>query len=253
MLAHHLMDHPIDMCYDESRRLLHLAMTNGTVATLTVYRDEEVSGWTQQQTDGHVLAITNVGEDVFLLVEREGTVFIEVFDETLNVDCGLAGTSVTPKQEWSGASHLEGRRVKVLADGAVVGDKDVQGGIVRLDEPALSVQLGLPFTHTIQPLPPAAVSLSGSSGGRFRPISLTLRVLDTKALYLDSGRGLMYVPFRRFSEGLLGAPLEAYSGDVTVRTLGWRDTGIDPIWRIEQDVPLPFTLLSVSMEISVSG
>lgn len=253
MLAHHLMDHPIDMCYDESRRLLHLVMSNGTVATLTVYRDEEVSGWTQQQTDGQVLAITNVGEDVYLLVEREGTVFIEVFDETLYVDCGLAGTSAIPKLEWSGASHLEGRSVKVLADGAVVGDRDVQGGAIRLDEPALSVQLGLPFTHTIEPLPPAAVSLSSSSGGRFRPISLTLRVLDTKALYLDSGRGLMYVPFRRFSEGLLEAPLEAYSGDVTVRMLGWRDTGIDPIWRIEQDVPLPFTLLSVSMEISISG
>lgn len=253
MLAHHLIDRPIDMCYDESRRLLHLVMANGSISTLTVYRDEEVSGWTQQNTSGRILAIAGVGETTYLLVEREGAVFIEAFDETLYVDSGLAGTAATPKLEWSGADHLEGRTVKVLADGAVAGEKEVQGGTVVLQEPAFSVQLGLPFTHTIEPLPPPAFGVSGGAGGRFRPISLTLRVLDTKALYLDTGRGLMFVPFRRFGNGYLDAPPEPYSGDVTVRTLGWRDPGIAPIWRIEQDTPLPFTLLSVSTEISVTS
>ncbi len=253
MLAHHLIDRPVDMSYDESRRLLHLVMTDGSMATLTVYRDEEVSGWTQQRTDGRILAVANVGEATWLLIEREGTVFIEVFDETLYVDCGLAGTATMPKIVWSGAEHLEGRTVKMLADGAVVSDREVQGGSVVLDDPALSVQLGLPFTLEIEPLPPAAQGLSGGAGGRFRPISLTLRVLETKALYLDSGRGLMFVPFRRFGENCLDMPPQAYSGDVTVRTLGWRDSGIDPLWRVEQNTPLPLTLLSVSTELSVTG
>ena len=29
--------------------------------------------------------------------------------------------------------------------------------------------------------------------------------------------------------------------------------GTEPLWRIEQDTPLPFTLLSVSTEINING
>lgn len=253
MLAHHLIDRPADMAYDDARRLLHVVMAGGTMATLTVYRDEEVSGWTQQSTDGRMLAVASVGEDTCVMVERDGSVFIEAFDATLHIDCGLAGTAVTAKAEWSGADHLEGRTVKVVADGAVVGDHTVEGGAITLVHPANSVELGLPFTHVIEPLPPSLQNLAGSQGSRLRPVSLTLRVWETKALYLDSGRGLVFVPFARFGESSFDAPPQPYSGDVTVRTLGWRDAGIEPLWRIEQDAPLAFTLLSASTEISVAG
>jgi hypothetical protein len=96
-------------------------------------------------------------------------------------------------------------------------------------------------------------AIAGGQGGKLRPISITLRVWETSALYLDTGRGLVQVPFKRFGDSILDTPPRPFSGDVTVRTLGWRDTGIAPLWRIEQDVPLPFTLLSVSTELSVTG
>ncbi|MFO1145638.1 MAG: hypothetical protein U1E33_03345 [Rhodospirillales bacterium] len=253
MLAHHLIERPVDMAYDDARRLLHVVMANGTIATLTVYRDEEVSGWTQQSTDGHILAVASVGEDTYVMVEREGSIFIEAFDTTLHVDCGLAGQAETAKTEWSGANHLEGRTVKVVADGALVGDKTVEGGAITLDHAANSVELGLPFTHIVEPLPPSLQNLAGSQGSRLRPVSLTLRVWETKALHLDSGRGLVFVPFARVGESTFDAPPQAYSGDVMVRALGWREVGIEPLWRIEQDAPLAFTLLSASTEISVAG
>jgi hypothetical protein len=252
-LAHHLIDRPVDMTYDEPRRLLHLVMADGTMATLTVYRDEEVSGWTQQSTDGQILAAANAGEATWLLVNRGGTVFLEVFDEALHVDSGLTDSVEAAKTGWHGWGHLEGRTVQVVADGAAVGDVVVEGGTVVLAYPARSVEIGLAFTHVIEPLPPAAPGLSGGQGGRLRPISLTLRVLDTKALFLDSGRGSVFVPFKRFGESILDAPPEPYSGDVTVRTLGWRDAGIQPLWMIRQNAPLSFTLLSVSTELSVTG
>jgi len=252
VLAHHLIERPVDMCYDDARRLLHLVMANGTIATLTVFRDENVSGWTLQQTDGRFLAAASVGEATYLLVEREGGVFIEVFDETLHVDCGLSGTTETPRQEWSGADHIEGRTVKCVADGAVVDDAVVTGGSVMLHQPASAVQLGLGFTHIIEPLPPSAEGLVGGQGGKLRPITLTLRVWETSALYFDSGRGLASVPFRRFGDSILDAPPQPFSGDVTVRTFGWREAGIAPLWRIEQDTPLPFTLLSVTTVLSVT-
>ena len=253
LLAHHVIQRPVAMSFDESRRLLHVVMGDGSMASLTVYRDEEVSGWTVQTTDGAIRSVANVGELTYVLVERLGAMFIEVLDETLQLDCALSGTSTFPKQEWSGAGHLEGRVVGIVADGVVVDDAVVQGGSVILGQPASSVQIGLRYTHLIEPLPPSIGGAAGGQGGRIRPISITLRVWQTGALYLDTGRGLVHIPFKRFGESILDAPQHPFSGDVTVRTLGWRDTGIEPLWRIEQDVPLPFTLLSVSSELSATG
>ena len=253
MLSHHLIARPVEMSYDESRRLLHVVMTDGTMATLTAYREEQVSGWTLQETNGAILSVATVGDSTYALVERAGGIFIEMLDATLQADCALAGTSETPKQEWSGAGHLEGMVVKVVADGAVCPDAVVEGGSITLDQPATSVQMGLPFTHVIEPLPPSMQATAAGQCSKLRPISITLRLLETSALYLDAGRGLVQVPFERFGDSILDTPPTPFSGDVTVRALGWRDTGIAPLWRIEQDVPLPLTLLSVSTEMSITG
>ena len=206
MLSHHLIARPVEMSYDESRRLLHVVMTDGTMATLTAYREEQVSGWTLQETNGAIRSVATVGESTYALVERQGGAFIEVLDEALQVDCALAGTSETPKQEWSGAGHLEGMVVKVVADGAVCPDAVVEGGSITLERPATSVQMGLPFTHVIEPLPPSMQATAAGQCRKLRPISITLRLLQTSALYLDTGRGVVQVPFERFGDSILDTP-----------------------------------------------
>ncbi|QLH40560.1 MAG: hypothetical protein HWD60_18730 [Defluviicoccus sp.] len=253
MLSHHLIERPREMAYDEPNRLLHVVMVNGTMATLTAFRDEEVSGWTLQQTQGSFLSVAAVGDVVYVLVERDSGILIEAFDDTLQVDAGLAGSASTPRLEWSGAGYLEGLTVKVVADGAVCSDAVVEGGSITLAEPASSVQMGLPFTHIVEPLPPSDPGTGRWSGVRLRPIVFTFRLWQTSALYLDTGRGLVFVPFRRFGDNLLDIPPQPFSGDVTVHALGWREGGITPLWRIEQDTPLPFTLLAVGTELSVSA
>ena len=72
-------------------------------------------------------------------------------------------------------------------------------------------------------------------------------------MQLDVGGGLHNVSFKRFGQGVLDQPTAPFTGDKTVRSYGWRQGGIAPLWRIEQDTPLPFTLLSVASEISVNG
>ncbi len=254
LLAHHLMQRPVAMSFDESRRLLHVVMSDGTMASLTVYRDEEVSGWTVQTTDGAIRSVANVGELTYVLVERLGAMFIEVLDETLQLDCALSGTVHVPEAGVvrSGSSGGSRRRYRRRWGG-----RRRCGGAGRIGYPRPAGQL--------RPDRPARTRTSssrcrrrsagpaGGQGGRIRPISITLRVWQTGALYLDTGRGLVHIPFKRFGESILDAPQHPFSGDVTVRTLGWRDTGIEPLWRIEQDVPLPFTLLSVSSELSATG
>ncbi|MBK8174232.1 MAG: hypothetical protein IPK66_02765 [Rhodospirillales bacterium] len=252
MLAHHLVDRPVDMAYDLARRLLHIVMTNGSMATLTAYRDEEVSAWTLQQTVGRFLSVATVGETTYVLVERDAGISIEAFDDTLQVDCGLSGTAAAAKTVWTGAGHLEGQVVAVVADGAVLPDLIVESGAVTLPEPAKAVQIGLAFTHIVEPLPPATQTIANGQWSRLRPVSLTFRVWETSALYLDTGQGAVHVPFRRFGANILDTPPPPFSGDVSIRTLGWREGGLQPLWRIEQNTPLPFSLLSVSTELGVN-
>jgi hypothetical protein len=252
LLAHHLFAHPVDMDFDRSGRLLHVVMGNGTLATLTVYRDEDVSAWTLQETDGFFRSVATVGDQTYLLVERLGGFLIEVLDPALQVDSGLNGSADTPRIEWSGLGHLEGRVVKVVADGAVHADCTVSGGAITLSEPAFSVQTGLGFRHLIEPLPIAPSGVASGLGRKLRPISITFRVYATAALSFDTGKEIIEVPFRHIGDEILDAAPPLFSGDKTIRTLGWIADGAGPLWRIEQDTPLPFTLLSVSTELSVN-
>ena len=253
-IAQHLVVAPVDQDFDTSERLFFMVLENGDLATVTIFRAEEVTAWSLQQTAGAFRSVALVGNAPYFLVSRSGGVFIEILTAGLNVDAGLIGTSATPKSTWTGLDHLEGETVTILADGAKRADETVTAGAITLDEPASDVQIGLAYTHTIEPLPPSIqTARGGSQGGKIRPVAITLRLQDTAALRLDTGRGFTNVPFKAFGNAVLDSPPPSFTGDKTVRALGWRKDGTEPLWRIEQDTPLPFTLLSVTTEISING
>lgn len=253
-VAEHLIRDPVDQDFDARHRNLHLAMSDGTLGTLTIYRAEEITGWTLCDTQGMFLSVCAVGDRVYLLTERMNGHYLEYFDDELQVDCGLRLSSPTPKTVWSGLSHLEGLTVKVVADGSVLGEGTVTEGEITLNVEATEIRVGLGYAHTIEPLPPAINGTQGSNqGGRLRLVAATFRLKDASSLRLDTGRGFVEVPFREFGNDLLDAPPVVFSGDRTVRAFGWRRDGTQPLWRIEQDDPLPFTLLSVTEEVSVNG
>lgn len=254
MLARHMVNTPIDQDYDKNRRHLHVVMGDGAMATLTLFRREKVTAWSRQVTAGSFKSVALVDTSAYVVVERDGSYFIEVLDDAYNVDAGLKGTDSTPKNTWSGLDHLEGKTVMVVGDGSPMGAYVVSGGALTLSESVSHVEIGLAYTHIIEPLPPTvSSSKAGTQGGHVRPIQFTFRVRDTSVMQLDVGGGLHDVSFKRFGQGVLDQPTAPFTGDKTVRSYGWRQGGIAPLWRIEQDTPLPFTLLSVASEISVNG
>ena len=113
------------------------------------------------------------------------------------------------------------------------------------------MQIGLPYTHIVEPLPPNESGAVGA-GRKIRLIEGTFRVRDTAALRLDVRRGATDISLKDFDAGVLDVPNPSVSGDIRVRSLGWQKSGVEPLWRIEQDAPLPFTLLSVTSEIKVN-
>lgn len=250
LLAQHIIKDPVDQSFDQKNRLLHLALADGNIATLTAYRAEQVAAWTLQHTDGKILSVSAVGEDVYVLVERAGNFTIEMFDDAFYLDSALEGEAGAAVNLWSGLGHLEGREVMVVTDGVPYGRVKVEGGVIALEAPAKHVQVGLPFSHIVVPLPPNVLS-EGGKARAVRMIEAVFRMENTAHLSVDVGRGLRDVPFRKMGEPLDSA-VEARSGDIRVRAFGWRHDGTLPLWRIEQDAPMAFTLLSVSTDIRTS-
>jgi hypothetical protein len=246
LTAHHLVQDPVDTAYDQRRRLFHVVMGDGSLATLTLYRAEEITAWTRQETDGAFRAVAELEGAVWFAVERGGALRLERFDDALCTDAALTGTSGAARTVWSGLEHLEGRDVSVVASGAPAGRFTVLRGAVTLAEAAAAVEMGLPFTHLLVPMPVEALNAPGIAGAPQRLVSVTFRLLKSKALAVDLGRGAQPVPLRRLDTALLDAPPPAFTGDVTLRALGWRKDALRPLWRIESDEPLPFTLLSVT-------
>lgn len=252
LLSRQVIGTPIDQDYDQKNRLLFVVRDDGKFATLTVFRAEQVSAWTQHETDGSVKSVSVVGDEVYLLIERDGSYFIELFDETLHLDSALAGEVGSPATAWSGLDHLEGETVSIVADGVVVADQEVISGAVTLAEAASKVQIGLAYTHTIEPLPPNEIGSVGA-GRKLRLVEGIFRLQNTSALRMDLGRGLQNIALNQFGEDpILDGEVLVVSGDIRVRALGWQKDGTQPLWRIEQTAPLPFELLSVFTEIKVN-
>ena len=248
LVARHLITSPVSMAYDARRRLLHLAMADGGLATLTIYRAEGVTGWTRQETDGAFRSLAEMEGAVYAVVERAGSFRLERFDDATGLDAAVTAKGDAGGARWSGLGHLEGRRVAVLADGAPRNAATVLGGAIVVDPAAESVQAGLPFAHVVEPMPPETLSAAGARMGPLRLVAVTFRLLGTGALAVDLGRGVRPVPFRRLDTLMLDAAPPAFTGDVTLRGLGWRRDSLAPLWRVEGDAPLPFTLLSVNTE-----
>ena len=248
LLASHLVVNPVDLAFDRRRRLFLIVMANGSMATIGIYRNADIVAWSQQVTDGTILSVAVTDTRTFLLVERANGVFIEEFIDDLLVDAGLSLSEGSPTTIWSGLDHLEGQTVTTLTENGSVETAVVSGGEVTLTVATTSITVGLPYSHVIEPLPPATNSTSGrTQEPLYRPIRLILRVLETSSLRIDTGSGSRDLLFPTSSSPT------PFTGDQTLRALGWRRGASEPPWRIEQSTPLPFTLLSATTELKVNS
>jgi hypothetical protein len=254
VLATHLVVDPVDMDYADKSRVLYVVMSDGSLGALTLYRSENVTAWTRLDTDGAFQSVAVVGGTVYVLVKRPGDSLndfrIEKFDQGLNSDGALSGETDQAQSVWGGLAHLNDKWVTVIADGQSLGLYKVRGGVISLSAAATHIEVGLPFAHSIEPLPPA--DNGELQGEPLRLIRATFRIKDTPALMVDVGRGPRLVPLQNIGAMTFNSPPVAYTGDVTVRALGWHRAALDPLWRITQTNPCSFTLLSVNCELKVN-
>ena len=254
LMSGHLIHDPQDQAYDKQNRLAYIIMQNGKCCSLTSYRAEDVQSWAEQITDGDFISVGCGGGDVWFIIRRGENYYLEKLDADSHTDCAFHYNFQSATATLTGLSVLNGKKVKIVADGISLPDQVVQDGSLTLERPALKAEVGLPFTHRIVPLPPSAgVSNATAPISSARLVRGVFRVVDTQSLEIDTGTGLHQVLVRPLASYQLDTIPPKQTLDVVVRSLGWTRTPTDPLWRIEGDSPKPFKLVSVTSDIQIGG
>jgi hypothetical protein len=258
LLSSHLLKSPSEMAVrsatstNEGDRLLIVNDDDGTIACYTLLRSQKVNGATEWETDGNFLSIGVDIDDIYVVVKRtlpdlSVNYYVEIFDDTLYVDCAKGATVGSPTSGVTGLSHLEGETLKVIRDGVVGPDRTVASGAITFDRNAdASYQVGLDYTITIKTLPAAPRLAQGSIRSfRKRVYDITADLYETQNLTIQ-GRN---VAFRQFGEDVLDSPVADYTGLKKVECLLGYDR--EGAITITQNQPLKATVLGIEYKLSV--
>ena len=250
LLSSHLLKSPSDMALRKATSttdgdlLLIVNETDGSLATYSILRGQNVIAPSLSTTDGEFV---NVGVDVdqiYFTVKRTissaDKYYVECFNDDNTTDSAklYSGGSKPSTTTVTGLSHLEGKTVKVIADDQMQLDKTVSSGQITLDAvPTTYVEIGLNYTPTIKTLP---VELKLSSGNI---VAQKKRIVEATAnLYLSqnltlNGNDLLFVAGDFFTGKKRKKPMLGYDRDGQMT--------------ISQSAPLFFTLLGVEYKVSV--
>jgi hypothetical protein len=257
-----------DMAYSRAPdSILWAVRDDGVLLGLTYVPDQQVFGWHAHDTDGEfesVCVVPEDNEDVLYAVvkrtvnartvryiERLHTRMFTAQADAFYVDSGLTYDG-SPITTLSGLWHLNGKSVDILADGAVVSRQTVTNGSITLTTAASVVHVGLPITADLRTLPLAVEGARAMGQGTMKNVNkVHLRVSQSSVVKAgpDFAR-LREYPARAVSDPY-GSPPALRDGELSL--------SIDPSWNtdgavcVRQDLPLPLTVLSMTLEVATGG
>src|SRR5574343_130624 len=162
-------------------------------------------------------------------------------DELFAVDSGISYDG-SPISLVSGANHLEGKKVEILADGIRVTPQIVSGGQILLDVPASKIVVGLPYTAILQTMRIELNDNEGTAQGRLKRINqFVARLRRTKQFSYG------ITPQGSFKEKIFDSMTD---GDVEiVFPAGWTREGYITIM---DNSPFSLEIIALIPEISIS-
>lgn len=272
LLATHLVDgYTIaELAFQRgSTPTLWAVRSDGVLLGLTYVPDQKVFGWHR-----HTLAANGIVEscavipesnlDVLYLVvrrtvggvsrryiERLSPRFFAAQEDAFFVDSGLTYDS-TPTLSLSGLWHLEGQTVSILADGAVVPDQVVTDGEITLTTAASVIHVGLGYTSRMKTLPLALETVQAVGQGVPKNINeVYIRVAQSSLLEAGPTFDDLRENQARAVSVPYGTPPPLVTGEIVL--------SIDPDWSadgsvcIQQDKPLPLTVVAMALDVAVGG
>lgn len=249
---------------------------DGVLLSLTYEADQEVIAWARHTTtDGLFESVATIygadgkADEVWVVVNRGGKRYIERIDSEsyqkleeddatrmVYLDCAVLLERTPASTSVTGLSHLEGKTVQILANGAVVPAKTVSSGSITLDTAASTVVVGIPYTSKLQPSKIEIQMGDGTAQGR-------RFVCKRAALNLWKTYGLQYSDDPNAAENKwfdvegrstntnydTASPLT--TGMRQINNLGRHGDSIELCFR--QTLPLPANLLAIVPKLDVEG
>lgn len=256
LLSSHLMVSPQELALrkatsTEESDTLFVLNGNGTIATYSILRQQEVVAPSKFTTDGEFKDVGVDIEDVYVVVKRtfNGTdkYYVEVFDTSRFTDCSFTGGAASTA---TSLPHI-GKTLNVICDGSVLSDEVVNGsGVVTFDRAsATSYEVGLPFTVEIKTLPVEPRIPSGVRTGFVkRIIEVNALLYETQHLKINGN----LVPIRTLDTAdILDNAMPSFTGTKKVGGILGYDQ--DAQITITQDLPLKMTLLGIEYKLSLYG
>ena len=204
---------------------------------------------------GDVIVLTDASGNKYRLTitaYTSGTVVSARTDITLPV--ALRGVATTvwawARDSVSGLSHIEGKTVSILADGAVMPQEVVSSGIITIDRPATVIHVGLPYDSDLQTMP-ISLNIDGAGQGRYKNINHAwLRVYRSSGIFVGPSTDKLTEVKQRTTEPY-GTPPSLKTDEVDVQlTPSWASSG--QIY-IRQSDPLPLSVIGLTLEVVLGG
>lgn len=266
--APHLFDglNVTDIAYAKAPfPVVWMVSSAGNLLGITYVPEQQVGAWHQHDTDGVFESVATVAEGVedalycvvrrtidgnsVRYVERMSAMLFADLESAFFVDSGLTYDGA-PTTSISGLDHLEGKTVSILADGAVMPQQVVTAGAITLQQAASVVHVGLPITADLKTLP-LAFEVQGYGQGREKNVNkVWLRVNRSSGIFAGPNTDNLTEVKQRTTEPY-GSPPSLKSEEVSVViSPSWSDSGQVVV---RQSDPLPLTIVSMSMEVSIGG
>jgi len=252
--------------------LLWILKLDGTLSSVTYVRDQSVVAWAEQVVGGTDVFIETIAaipgsveDELWMIVRRTvdgNTVrYVEYLSETFNeqdvddavfVDSAIP-YSGSPTSTLSGLDHLEGETVLCFGDGAqVVVEAPVTGGSITLQSEVSKAIVGLPYTSAIRFNPPALNQAPASLQGRLGRIhSVVLRLYRSYGGKIGISSSTLDVIPEYSSNTIMDAALILNSEDREFVVPS--DFSYTPTLYTEHDLPVPFNLLGVAFQATISS
>jgi hypothetical protein len=249
---------------------LWVALSDGTLASMTFRPAQQIVAWARHPIDGFVENIASMPspsgqvDDLWLIVRRTiGGVtkrYVEYlappFEPSNDTDKALMGfvdsglNYVGPAvSAVSGLFHLEGKIVQVCADGADHPDRTVVGGKITLAAPATNVWVGLGYTSRLRTLRPEKAAQETAQGKTKRSPRVTVRVINAMGGQCGPADENVMDPLLKDLDATLPTT-PMFTGDTDVFIAS--DYDLDARLVILQSRPLPLDILAVMPLLTVS-
>ena len=150
----------------------------------------------------------------------------------------------------SGLSHLEGKTVSILADGAVESQQVVVSGSVSIPRAAVKIHVGLEYNSDLQTMP-LSLNVDGFAQGRVKNINhVWIRVFRSSGIFVGPDENALTEAKQRTTE-LYGSPPALVTDEVdVVLTPSWAQSGQVYIRQVD---PLPLEVVGITMEAVIGS